>query len=213
MTEFLTGLIAQKRENPGDDLLTALIAVSEDADRLAENELIAMVFLLLVAGHETTVNLIANGTLALLRNPDQLAVLRADQERVVDVVEETLRYEGPVRQATLRYTVEPITVGEVEIPVGELVLVALGAANRDDARFTDPNTFDIDHDTHGHLAFGYGIHFCVGAQLARLEGQIALRALTERFPALALAVEPGELRWRHSTIMRGLETLPVRTGR
>ncbi|SFT66698.1 Cytochrome P450 [Actinopolyspora lacussalsi subsp. righensis] len=210
MAEYLFELVAEKRRNPMDDLLTALIEASDDADRLSGEELIAMVFLLLVAGHETTVNLIGNGVLALLRDPEQYRLLRDEPERAASVVEETLRFDGPVNLATFRYTTEPVMVGDVEIPAEELVLVALGSANRDSEKFDTPDRFDQDRATNGHLAFGHGIHFCVGAPLARLEGQIALRRLTERFPAMKLALSEEQLSYRPSTLMRGLEQLPVR---
>lgn len=210
MAAYLVELIAQKRRQPADDLLTGLIEVSEESDRLSEQELISMVFVLLVAGHETTVNLIGNGVLALLRNPEQFAAVRADPERVPAVVEETLRYDGPVNLATLRFTAEAVAVGDVEIPAGELVLVSLSSANRDEGKYEEAQEFDPDRSTAGHLAFGHGIHFCVGAPLARLEGQVAVRRLVERFPELSLAVPSDDVRWRFSTLMRGLETLPVR---
>jgi cytochrome P450 len=210
MAAYLTELIADKRERPGDDLLTALIETSEDEDRLGEDELIAMVFLLLVAGHETTVNLIGNAVLALLRHPEQLAALRADPDLVDSAVEEALRFDGPVNLATLRHTTEAVRLGDVEIPAGEIVLVSLSSANRDEERFGSPDEFDIHRSTNGHLAFGHGIHFCVGAPLARLEGQIALRRLVERFPSLQAARPLDDLSWRFSTLIRGLEALPVR---
>ncbi|ASU78237.1 cytochrome P450 [Actinopolyspora erythraea] len=210
MGEYLFELVEDKRRDPRDDLLTALIETSDDSDRLSGEELIGMVFLLLVAGHETTVNLIGNGVLALLRDPEQYRRLLAEPERASSVVEETLRFDGPVNLATFRYTTEPVLVGDVEIPEDELVLVALGSANRDPERFAEPDRFDQDRATGGHLAFGHGIHFCVGAPLARLEGEIALRRLVERFPDLKLAVPDEQLRYRPSTLMRGLEQLPVR---
>jgi cytochrome P450 len=215
MTEYLFALIAGKRENPADDMLTALIQVRDGGDdgagdRLSEVELVSMAFLLLIAGHETTVNLIGNGLLALLRNPDQLRALRADPSLTAGAVEEFLRFESPVNLATFRYTTAPVRLGEVEIPAGEFVLVSLGAANRDDERYADADRLDVTRGAGGHLAFGHGIHFCLGAPLARLEGQVAIGRLLDRFPDLALAVEPDELRWRDSTLMRGLESLPVR---
>lgn len=210
MAGYLIELVADKRQRPADDLLSALIEVSEDEDRLSEAELLGMVFLLLVAGHETTVNLIGNCVLALLRNPEQLAALRADPELIPSAVEEALRYDGPVNLATLRYTTEAVQLDDVEIPAGEVVHVSLTSANRDGERFAEPDEFDIGRSTTGHLAFGHGIHFCVGAPLARMEGQIALRALLERFPKLAAAWSTEQPRWRFSTLIRGLETLPVR---
>ncbi|HEV2781326.1 MAG TPA: cytochrome P450 [Actinophytocola sp.] len=211
MAAYLFTLIGNKRAEPADDMLTALIHVRDEADdRLTELELVSMAFLLLVAGHETTVNLIANGVLSLLRNPDQLAALRADPTLLPGAVEEFLRYESPVKDATLRYTTAPIRVGGVDIPAGEFLLVSLSAANRDGDRFADPDRLDVTRDASGHLAFGHGVHFCLGAPLARLEGQIAIGRLLGRFPDLALATDPAALRWRNSTLLRGLEHLPVR---
>ncbi|MGC7099825.1 cytochrome P450 family protein [Amycolatopsis lurida] len=207
---YLRDLIERKRAEPGPDLLSDLVQVSEDGDRLGEHELVPMVFLLLVAGHETTVNLIGNGVLALLRNPDQLAALRADPSLLPGAVEEFLRLDGPVNLATLRFTTEPVRVGDVEIGEGEFVLISLLAANRDGDRFEEPAKLDLKRPTGGHLAFGHGIHYCVGAPLARLEAEIAIGRLIERFDGLALAGEPSELRWRASTLMHGLEVLPVR---
>jgi cytochrome P450 len=210
MAAYLHELIAAKRADPVDDMLSALIQARDDGDRLDEAELVSMAFLLLVAGHETTVNLIANGTLALLQHPDQRAALRADPALLPGAIEEFLRYDGPISHATIRYTTEPVEIGGVTIPGGEFVVIALGSANRDDDRFADADRLDVTRPAGGHLAFGHGIHFCVGAPLARLEGQIAIGRLFDRFPDLALAVDANELRWRHSTLLRGLESLPVR---
>ncbi|MCI2420515.1 cytochrome P450 [Saccharopolyspora sp. K220] len=210
MAQYLVELIETKRREPADDLLTALIEATEDEDRLSEAELISMVFLLLVAGHETTVNLIGNGVLALLRNPDQWAALRANPELVTGAVEEMLRFDGPVIHGTFRHTVEPVEVGGVLIPAGEMVWVGLTAANNDPERFPEPDRFDISRDAHGHLAFGHGIHFCLGAQLARLEAQIALRHLVERFPNLSGSGALDDVQWRFSTLIHGLRELPVR---
>ncbi len=211
LAEYLVALIERRRREPDrDDLLTALLEVREESDRLSEPELISMLFLLLVAGHETTVNLIANCVLALLDHPEQKAALQADPGRVDAVIEETLRYDGPINMATLRHTVEDVELSDgVTIPRDEPVIVGLASANRDGERFDAAETFDADNDAQGHLAFGHGIHFCVGAPLARLEGQIAVRRLLERFPDLALAVPRDALRYRVSGIIRGLETLPV----
>ncbi|WP_406689153.1 cytochrome P450 [Saccharopolyspora sp. ID03-671] len=210
MAQYLAELLATKREHPGDDLLTALIEVSEDEDRLSEAELISMVFLLLVAGHETTVNLIGNGVLALLTHPDQFARLRADPGLVDAAVEEMLRFDGPLMHTTFRFTTEPITVGGTEIPAGEFVWAGLAAADRDSRRFPEGDAFDITRDTQGHLAFGHGIHFCLGAPLARMEAQVALRGLLAHFPGLELATAPEDLTRRSSSLIHGLRSLPVR---
>ncbi len=210
MIEYFTALLAAKRAAPADDLLSALLQAQEAGDRLSEVELLAMTFLLLVAGHETTVNLIASGTLALLLNPAQRDRLLADRSLLPGAVEELVRYVSPVNNATARFTIAPTEIAGVTIPPGEVVLVALSSANRDPARYASPDTLDLTRDTSGHLAFGHGIHYCVGAPLARMEAVIALGALLDRFPAMTLAVPPESLRWRFSTLIRGLETLPVR---
>ncbi|HVW42746.1 MAG TPA: cytochrome P450 [Amycolatopsis sp.] len=210
MAGYLSALIAAKRADPTQDLLSDLVHVSDEGDRLSEVELISMAFLLLVAGHETTVNLIGNGVLALLRHPDQLAALRADRSLLPGAIEEFLRFEGPVNIATLRFTTEAVRLDDAEIPAGEFVMVSLLAANRDGERFAEPDRLDIARPASGHLAFGHGIHYCVGAPLARLEAEIALGKLLDRFGDIALDGEPAALRWRDSTLMRGLETLPVR---
>ncbi|GGK38164.1 cytochrome P450 family protein [Nocardia camponoti] len=192
-----------------NDLLSELTRVTDDGDRLSEQELVAMAFLLLVAGHETTVNLIGNGVTALLRAPGQWDALRADLDRVPAAVESLLRFDGPVNLSTIRYTEEPVTIGNTEIPAGELVFVALPSANHDDAHFTNPDELDLDAPTTGHLAFGHGIHFCVGAPLARLEAQIAFTALLERYPNLRIDPDAAELSYQPSTLIRGLTSLPV----
>ncbi len=210
MSGYLRALIDAKRAAPADDMLTALIHAQEDGDELTEIELVSMAFLLLVAGHETTVNLIGNAVLALLRNPGQLAALRADPGLLPGAVEEFLRYESPVNHATLRYTAEPVEIGGTTIPAGEFVTVSLASANHDDARFGPAaDTLDVTRSAAGHMAFGHGVHFCLGAPLARLEGQIAIGGLVSHFPGMSLAIEPADLRWRNSTLLRGLEHLPV----
>ncbi|WP_236788810.1 cytochrome P450 [Amycolatopsis sp. GM8] len=212
LAAYLAELVAAKRAEPTEDLLSDLVHVSEEGDQLSEVELISMAFLLLVAGHETTVNLIANGVRALLERPAQLEALRADPALLPGAVEEFLRFDGPINVATLRFTVEPVRVGEVEIPAHQFVLVSLLGANHDPARFPDPGELDVTRPTGGHLAFGHGIHYCVGAPLARLEAEIAIGKLLARFGTIELDGAPGELRWRDSTLIHGLETLPVRLG-
>jgi cytochrome P450 len=209
MAQYLSALVAEKRARPADDMLSAIVAASEDADRLSADETVSMAFLLLVAGHETTVNLIGNGILALLRHPDRLAELRADPDLIPRAVEEFLRFEGPVNLATFRHTTASVEIGGVTIPPGEVVLVALASADRDPDHYPAADDLDLHRDS-GHLAFGFGLHHCLGAPLARLEGDVAFRTLLARFPHLALAVEPEELRWRSSILMRGLTRLPVR---
>jgi cytochrome P450 len=208
--EYVRGEVAAKRAgSETDDLLSALIAVREGTDRLSEDELTSMVFLLLLAGHETTVNLIGNGVHALLTHPAQLALLRAEPERLGAAVEELLRFAGPLQLTTPRVTVEPVEIGGVAIPAGELVVLGLMAANRDAAHVADPDVLDLTRPERQHLAFGYGVHHCLGAPLARLEGRIALGSLLARFPDLRLAVPAEELVWRPSVLMHGLAALPV----
>ncbi|MER5307221.1 cytochrome P450 [Streptomyces sp. NPDC002773] len=209
---YLDELIEDKRAaGPADDLLSGLIAArAEDGDRLSGPELRAMAYLLLIAGHETTVNLIANTVRNLLTHPEELAALRADPGLLDGTIEESLRYDGPVETSTFRFTREPVTLGGADIPAGASVLVAIGALDRDPARFPDPDRFDIRRDTRGHLAFGHGIHYCLGAPLARLEGRIALRTLLDRFPRLELDPEGPPWEWLPGLLMRGVRHLPVR---
>ena len=210
MGGYLRGLVASKRAEPGDDMLSALIGAREAADRLTDDEVISMAVLLLAAGHETTVNLIGNGMLALVTNPGQFAALRADRTLLPNAIEEFLRYDGPVSHATMRFTARAAVIGGKEIPPGELVMVSLDAADHDPQRFPDPDRLDLRRPTGGHLAFGHGIHYCLGAPLARLEAEIAFTGLLDRFSLIELAVPVDQLRWRVSTVMRGLERLPLR---
>ncbi|WP_030175026.1 cytochrome P450 family protein [Streptomyces sp. NRRL S-813] len=209
---YLVDLLDRKRLEPGQDLMSALIRTTdEDGDRLSADELRGTAWLLLVAGHETTVNLISNGVLALLTHPDQLAALREDMTLIDSAVEEMLRYDGPVETPTFRFTTEPVEIGDTVVPGGgELVLVALADANHDPARFPDPGRFDIRRAAGGHVAFGHGIHYCLGAPLARMEARIAIRALLERCPDLALDAHPAALSWRQGMLIRGPHRLPVR---
>ncbi|MGW5119016.1 cytochrome P450 family protein [Streptomyces noursei] len=209
MFAFLGALLAEKRARPADDLLSGLVQVRDEEDRLSEEELISMALLLLVAGNESTVNLIGNSVLALLRHPDQLAALRADPALLPGAIEEFLRYDGPINTATFRSTAEPVTFSGVTIPAGELVVVSLLAANRDAGRFADPDRLDVTSPAGGHLGFGHGAHFCLGAPLARMEGEIALGRLLARFPDIKPALALDELTYRFSTIIHGLEKLPV----
>jgi cytochrome P450 len=208
---FFTELLAAKREEPADDLLSDLIAVRDEGDRLSEDELMSLAFLILFAGYENTVQLIGNAVLALLENPEQLAALRANSSRLSAAVEEFARFEGPALLAIRRFTTEDVTIAGVTVPAGETVLLSLSAANRDPARFPEPDRLRLDRDTSGHLALGHGIHYCIGAPLARAETEIALAALLERFPQLALA-QPDP-RWRPSLRARGLTALPVTYGK
>jgi cytochrome P450 len=210
MISYFRSLLAARRREPTDDLVSALIAARDEDDRLSENELLSMMFLLLVGGHETTVNLITSGTLALLLNPGELARLRADRALLGGAVEELLRYVNPINNATFRLARKSLEIDGVRIDAGEVVLVSLSGANRDPSRYAGPDRLDLGRETSGHLAFGHGIHYCLGAPLARLEGEIAFGGLLDRFASLTLAVPPDTLRWRPSTLMHGLESLPVR---
>ncbi|MGY5057795.1 cytochrome P450 family protein [Streptomyces sp. 900105755] len=210
LADYLAELIEDKRcAGPSGDLLSDLIrTTAEDGDRLSVAELRGMAFVLLIAGHETTVNLIGNGVLALLTHPDQLAALRADMSLLDGAIEETLRWEGPVENATYRYAAEPLEIAGTAIDRGDPVMISLAGADRDGDRYPEPDRFDIRRDHRGHLAFGHGIHYCLGAPLARLEGRIALRTLLERAPDLALDGPHGQ--WLPGTLMRGVRSLPVR---
>ncbi|MEU5366925.1 cytochrome P450 [Streptomyces sp. NPDC005925] len=203
---YLADLVARKRVEGGDDLTSALISARDETDRLGEDELVSMLALLLSAGHETTVNLLGSSVLALLRHPGQLALLKREPHRWPDAVEEVLRWDGPIQNAIWRFTRKPVTVGGVTIPAGEAVALSVAAADRDPARFPDAAAFDITRGERGHLAFGHGIHHCLGAPLARLEARIAVPLIFEKLPDLALAGEPA---YRPSTVSRALSSLPV----
>jgi cytochrome P450 len=207
--DYLRALFEEKRENPKDDLISALVLAEEAGDKLSEDELLAMVFLLLIAGHETTVNLIGNGTLALLQNPDQLQKLKDDPSLLKPAIEELLRYDGPVETSTERFAREDVAIGDTVIPKGEMVMVVIAAADHDPERFPEPDTLDIARADNKHLAFGKGIHHCLGAPLARMEGQIALGTLLRRMPDLRLKGSPESLTWRPGMVLRGLKGLPV----
>lgn len=209
LADYMTDLVAAKRASPGDDLISRLIAVHDDGDRLSAHELVSLAVLLIIAGHETTTTLIANATLALLTHPEQLASLHAEPSGYPQAVEELLRYDPPSTIATFRHTIEGVHLGDTEIPAGEVVMIALGAANRDPARFPDPDRLNLDRTTTGHLAFGHGPHHCLGALLARLEAEIALRHLIDRFPHLHLATDPTDLTWRPSRLIHGPTALLV----
>jgi cytochrome P450 len=206
LADYFRRLVPERRARPQHDLLSGLIAAEEQGDKLSGDEIIAMCLLLFIAGHETTVNLIGNGTLALLRHPDQLRKLRAEPSLIGNAVEELLRYDGPV-QRTARIPSEDLVIGGKTIPKGEMVMPFLGAANRDPAQFPDPDRLDITRTDNRHIAFGMGIHFCLGAPLARMEGQIAISTLLRRLPKLALASQRPE--HRQSLTLRGLVSLPV----
>lgn len=209
LTHHLRKLIAERRAAPRDDLITALIQAEEAGDKLSETELLAMITLLLIAGYETTVNLIGTGALALLQHPEQRERFAREPALVESAVEELLRYTSPLDMASQRFAREDVNIGGVAIPRGDLLVAVVGSANHDEAQFPEPETFDIARTPNKHLSFGQGAHFCLGAPLARLEGQIALTTLCRRFPHLRLAHAPDALRWRKSLILRGLEELPL----
>ncbi|MFF2651781.1 cytochrome P450 [Streptomyces sp. NPDC058045] len=216
MRGYLAELIHRKREDPGDDLISGLIRASDHGEHLTENEAAAMAFILLFAGFETTVNLIGNGVFALLTHPEQRGLLQsalvsgdAGEALLETGVEELLRFDGPVEMATWRFAREPLVLGGQRIAAGDPVLVVLAAADRDPERFEGPELLDLARVDNQHLGYGHGIHYCLGAPLARLEGRVALGTLLRRLPDLRLAVDLSDLRWRGGLIMRGLRTLPV----
>jgi len=209
MMRFLRRLIAERHIHPRDDLMSQLAGANEDGDRLSDDELLAMVVILLIAGYETTVNLIATGILLLLRNPGQLADLRAHPDKVGPAIEEILRLATPIDVATERYTREDVEIAGVTILKGALVLVGIASANVDAARFSDPERLDLARADKRHLSFGLGPHYCLGAPLARLEGRVAISALLNRFPDLRVSVPLEQLHWRPGMSLRGLTSLPV----
>lgn len=208
LNDYLRELMTARRSSPRTDILTDLVRAC-DAGELSEQEVFSMVFLLLIGGHETTVNLLGTATLALLHHPDQLDWLRANPAAMPVAIDEFLRYESPVSMATMRFTNAEVTVDDVEIPADELVLLSLGAANRDPARFTDPDRLILDRNDPGHLAFGQGLHRCLGSFLGKLESEVALTGLLERFTRIELAAAEETLPWRNTIMLRGLESLPV----
>jgi cytochrome P450 len=205
LRDYLHGLIARRRSQPGDDLLSALVAVNESGDQLTEEEIVSTCVLLLVAGHETTVNLIGNAILAMLRDGGQWRALGADPTRAAAIVEETLRYDPPVQQLS-RIALGNMTIGDTDVAKGDVLMLLLAAAHRDPAEFTRPDVFDPDRGTLRHLGFGRGAHYCLGAPLARLETVAALSAVTARFPHARLASEPL---YKPNITLRGLSALTV----
>jgi cytochrome P450 PksS len=206
---YIRQQIKERHLHPREDLISALVQAEEADDHLSEDELLAMVFVLLIAGHETTVNLIASGTQALLENPDQMEMLRSDPTLMKTAVEELVRYVNPVEWATERYAREDVTLYGETIPRGALVYVVLASANRDARQFLNPDRLDITREHNRHVGFGQGAHYCVGAPLARLEAQSALNTLLRRMPNLRLKVAPDKLHWRKGLVLRGLEALPL----
>lgn len=206
---YLERLVARKRSDLRDDLISELIRVEDQGDTLTEQELYAMVFVLIVAGHETTVNLIGNGILALLEHPDQKELLQNNPELIRSAIEEILRYDGPVEVTNARWATEDLILQGKHIKKGDMVFTALSSANRDQLLFPEPDRFDITRDVNNHLAFGKGVHFCLGAPLARLEGEIAISMLLRRLPNLRLKTDRGNMGWRRGMIIRGLKEIPL----
>lgn len=208
-TEYLNVWFAKVRKDPGNDLISQLVTAEDSGQQLSENELLGVVSLLIIAGHETTVNLIGNGILALLEHPEQRELLIKQPELIHNAIEEMLRYNGPVEFSTSRWALEDIEFRGQHIAQGELVIVALDSANRDEQQFKDSDVFDITREKSSHLAFGTGIHLCLGAPLARLEGEIAVSTLLNRFPNMQLQADVNELEWRPGMIVRGVKEIPV----
>jgi cytochrome P450 len=206
---YLDDLFAARRAEPTDDLVSALVQAEEAGDRLSENELYSMAVLLIVAGHETTVSLITNSVLALLTHPESLAEVRSDPARLPAAVEELLRFDSPVERAITRWAVTDVELGGHTIARGDLVIAVIGSANRDEKRFENAASLDLQRADTKHIGFGRGVHFCLGAPLARIEAEIALRALLERLPGLRLAIAEDDLYWRPIPLFRSLASLPV----
>lgn len=207
--EYLDYLIKERRENPQNDLITGLIHAEEEGDKLQGNELYSMIFLLIIAGHETTVNLIGNGMYALFEHPKQLELLKNDLSLTETAIEEMLRFYSPVDSSTARWADEDIVLHGKTIQKGDLVIASISSANRDERKFENPHLLDITRKPNPHIAFGYGIHFCLGAPLARLEGSIAFRKLLRAFPHITPAGSLSDLEWRSVFLLRGLKELPV----
>jgi cytochrome P450 len=214
IARYLAGLLARKRAAPGEDLLTGLARAADHDGALSEQEILSTIFQLVVAGHDTTTSLIGNATAALLAHPEQRDALAADPALVPRAIEEILRWDAPVPHSTFRYTTHDVALGGTVIPAFAQVIISLAAANRDPHRHPSPQTLDITRTDTSHLAFGHGIHHCLGARLARLEAAIALTTLHARFPAMRLADPPPALRWDHGDglVLRGLSELPVTLG-
>ncbi|MEC1622893.1 cytochrome P450 family protein [Bacillus mojavensis] len=211
--DYVGKLIHERRIQPKDDLISKLVHAEEDGQTLSEKELYSMLFLLVVAGLETTVNLIGSGTLALLQHKEELEKLKQHPEMIDTAVEELLRYTSPVVMMANRWAIEDFSYQGHSIKKGDMIFIGIGSANRDPEQFENPETFDITRTPNRHISFGFGIHFCLGAPLARLEGKIAFNALLKRFPQIELSATPEELKWRKNAFLRGLESLPVSLAR
>lgn len=207
--DYLEDLIGKRRSNLQKDLISDLLNVEDEGDVLTEQELYALVFVLIIAGHETTVNLIGNGVLALLEHPDQKKVLQSQPELIHSAIEEILRYNGPAEVSNIRWVTEDVEIRDKRIHKGEMLFVSFSSANRDKEQFVEPNTFEITREANNHIAFGKGVHYCLGAPLARLEGEIAIGTLLRRMPGLRLKTSSDNLDWRPGMIIRGIKELPV----
>lgn len=207
---YLKELIAERRKHLQDDLISDLLRVEDDGDVLSEHELYALVFVLIIAGHETTVNLIGNGVLALLEHPVQKEKLTSQPELIHAAIEEILRYNGPAEVSNIRFVTEDVEVGGKQIKRGDMVFIALSSANRDPQQFIEPDSFDITREANNHIAFGKGVHFCLGAPLARMEGEVAINILLKRMPRIQLNTDHDSLEWRAGIIIRGLKEIPVK---
>ncbi|MCS1352053.1 cytochrome P450 [Mechercharimyces sp. CAU 1602] len=208
-TDYIGSQIADRRNHPKEDLISQLVHVRENGEQLSEPELFSMIFLLIIAGHETTVNLIGNGLFALLQHPEQWEELKKNPSLIPTATEEMLRYYSPVEFSTNRWALEDIPLGDTVISKGDYVLISLAAANRDPEQFPEPHLFNMKRNPNKHIAFGMGIHYCLGAPLARLEAHIAFEELLRTLPSLTLAKPAEELSWRPSLLMRGLKELPL----
>ncbi len=207
--QYLSEWFEKVRKNPGEDLISQLILAEDEGEKLTERELYGVVTLLIIAGHETTVNLIGNSILALLEHSDQFDLLKEHPDRIHQAIEETLRFNGPVEFSTSRWANEDMEFRGQMIKRGELIIISLNSANHDPEVFENPDLFDISREKSPHLAFGKGIHLCLGAPLARLEGEIAITSLMQRFPEMNLAVGKDELEWRPGMIVRGVKEIPL----
>jgi cytochrome P450 len=214
VVQQLRQLVDAKHDAPDDDLVSGLIAARDGDERLDNRELLSTIFQLIVAGHDTTTTFIGNAVVALLGNPEQLEMVRHDPDRIPAAVEELLRYDAPVPHSTFRYASESVEISGHSIPAGSQIIICLASANRDACRFADPERLDVERTEGRHLSFGHGIHHCLGAPLARLEGQIALSSLISRFPRLRFAGDRAALHWGHGDglVLRGLSELPVILG-
>ena len=209
--EYGHSIIDRKRKNPGDDMVSAMLEGTETGDRLTDDELVAMIFLYTVAGHITSQHTLSNGILSLLSHPDQLARLRSDLSIMPQAIDELMRYDGGVGVATFRFTAEDIEIGDTVVPKNNILALSMLSAHRDDAQFPDANKLDLDRRPNGVLGFGHGPHFCIGQPLAKIQTDIALTRLLERFPDLRMTTDPSSLEWEPSTLLRGMHHLPAAT--